>query len=52
MAKKENRPRLTIVGIMCIVIGVVIGFEFRRVLLGLVVGVALGFLSGNMLKKR
>lgn len=52
MSTKDNRPRLTIVGILFIVAGVVIGFEFRRVLLGLVIGVALGFLSGNMLKKR
>ena len=52
MSTKENRPRLTIAGILFIVAGVVIGFEFRRVLLGLVVGVVLGLLSGTMLKKR
>jgi uncharacterized membrane protein len=51
MAKNGNRPRLTIVGIMFIVAGVLIGFEFRRVLLGLIIGVAMGFLSGKMLKK-
>jgi hypothetical protein len=53
MAKeKENRSRLTIVGVMCIVIGLVIGFEIKRVHIGLLIGLALGLLSGNMLKKR
>jgi hypothetical protein len=54
MGKKEenNRPRLTIVGIMCIVIGLVIGFEIKRVHIGLLIGLALGLLSGNLLKKR
>jgi hypothetical protein len=50
--REENRPRLTIVGIMCIVIGLVIGFEIKKVHIGLLIGLALGLLSGNMLRKR
>ena len=52
MAKKqESRPRLTIVAILCIVIGLVIGFEIKRVHIGLLIGLTLGLLSGNMLRK-
>jgi hypothetical protein len=49
---KENRPRLSIVGIMCIVIGLIIGFEIKKLHIGLFIGLALGLLSGNLLKKR
>jgi len=53
MAKEaQNRPRLTIVGILCIVLGLVIGFEIKKLHIGLMIGLALGLLSGNMLRKR
>ena len=50
--QQENRPRLTIVAILCIVVGLVIGFEIKRVHMGLLIGLGLGLLSGNMLKRR
>jgi predicted ABC-type sugar transport system permease subunit len=53
MAKEaENRPRLTITAILCIVVGLVIGFEIKKLHIGLMIGLALGLLSGNMIKRR
>ena len=50
--EQENRPRLTITAILCIVIGLVVGFEIKRLHIGLLIGLGLGLLSGNMLRKR
>lgn len=50
--KREGGSRLTIMAVFCIVIGLVIGFEIKRLHIGLLIGLGLGLLSGNMLKKR
>jgi hypothetical protein len=50
--KQPQRSRLTMTAILCIVIGLVIGFEIKRLHIGLLIGLALGLLSGNMLVKR
>ena len=50
--KRQSGSRLTITAILCIVVGLVIGFEIKRVHIGLMIGLGLGLLSGNMLKKR
>lgn len=53
MARKQaNNPRPTIAAIMCIVIGLVIGFGIRRLHIGLLIGLGLGLLSGALLKRR
>lgn len=50
--KRESGSRLTIMAVFCIVLGLVIGFGIKRVHIGLLIGLGLGLLSGNMLKKR
>ncbi|WP_177318529.1 hypothetical protein [Chitinophaga sancti] len=50
--KQPPRSRLTMTAILCIVIGLAIGFEIKRLHIGLLIGLALGLLSGNMLAKR
>lgn len=50
--KRAGGSRLTIMAVLCIVIGLVIGFEIKRVHIGLLIGLGLGLLSGNLLKKR
>jgi uncharacterized transporter YbjL len=50
--KNESGSRLTIMAIFCIIIGLVVGFMFKRIHIGLLIGLALGLLSGSMLKKR
>ncbi|WP_343674480.1 hypothetical protein [Chitinophaga sp.] len=50
--KQPNRSRLSMAAIVCIIIGLVIGFEIKRVHIGLLIGLALGLLSGNMLSRR
>lgn len=37
---------------LCIALGLVIGFLIKRVHIGLLIGLALGLLSGAMLSKR
>ncbi|NIG56103.1 hypothetical protein [Chitinophaga sp. Cy-1792] len=48
---KQNRPRLRIAAILCIVLGIVIGLEIKRVHIGLLIGVGLGLLTGSMWSK-
>lgn len=50
--KRESGSRLTIAAVLCIVIGLVIGFGIKRVHIGLLIGLGLGLLSGNLLKRR
>lgn len=50
--KRQNGSRLTITAVLCIIAGLVIGFEIKRVHIGLLIGLGLGLLSGNMLRKR
>lgn len=53
MAKKhvENRPRMRIAAILCIVLGLFIGFGIKRVHIGLLIGVGLGLLTGSLWTK-
>jgi predicted ABC-type sugar transport system permease subunit len=50
--RDSSGSRLTIMAVLCIVVGLVIGFGIKKVHIGLMIGLALGLLSGNMLKKR
>ncbi|WP_198405674.1 hypothetical protein [Chitinophaga caeni] len=53
MGKKEpDRSRLNIAGIVCVVIGILAGFAIKRIHIGLMIGLALGLLSGGLLSKR
>jgi uncharacterized membrane protein (Fun14 family) len=52
MAKQDgSRARLNIGAGLCIIIGLVIGFAIKRVHIGLLIGLGLGLLSGNLLRK-
>ncbi|MBC9933405.1 hypothetical protein [Chitinophaga qingshengii] len=53
MAKKhvQNRPRLRIAAILCILLGLFIGFEIKKVHIGLLIGIGLGLLTGSMWTK-
>ncbi|MBS0029605.1 hypothetical protein ACTJJ0_17665 [Chitinophaga sp. 22321] len=53
MSKKheQNRPRLKIAAIFCIILGLLIGFSIKRVQVGLVIGIGLGLLTGSMWSK-
>ncbi|NLR57982.1 hypothetical protein HGH93_07710 [Chitinophaga polysaccharea] len=53
MSKKheQNRPRLRIAAGFCIILGLLIGFSIKRVQVGLLIGIALGLLSGSMWSK-
>ncbi|NSL86579.1 hypothetical protein [Chitinophaga solisilvae] len=53
MAKKheQNRPRLRIAAILCILLGLFIGFGIKRVHIGLLIGIGLGLLTGSMWTK-
>ncbi|CAL1518353.1 hypothetical protein [Chitinophaga sp. MM2321] len=44
----ENRPRMRIAAVLCIVLGLLIGFGIKRVHIGLLIGVGLGFLTGSL----
>ncbi|WP_161596920.1 hypothetical protein [Chitinophaga vietnamensis] len=48
---EQNRPRLRIAAILCILLGLVIGFEIKRVHIGLLIGIALGLLTGSLWSK-
>jgi predicted ABC-type sugar transport system permease subunit len=53
MSKKQGSgSRLTIMAVLCIIVGLVIGFEIKRVHIGLLIGLGLGLLSGNMIKRK
>ncbi|MBC9910186.1 hypothetical protein HHL17_18950 [Chitinophaga sp. G-6-1-13] len=47
----QNRPRLRIAAILCILLGLFIGFEIKRVHIGLLIGIGLGLLTGSMWTK-
>lgn len=49
---ENNRSRLSITAAFCIALGLLIGFEIKRVHIGLMIGLALGLLSGGLLSKR
>ncbi|MGO4291411.1 hypothetical protein [Chitinophaga sp. RAB17] len=48
---QQHRPRLRIAAIFCIILGLLIGFSIKRVQVGLVIGIALGLLTGSMWSK-
>ncbi|WP_291910657.1 hypothetical protein [Chitinophaga sp. CB10] len=48
---KAKRPRLRIAAVMCILLGLVIGFEIKRIHIGLIIGIGLGLLTGAMWSK-
>ncbi|HVI43349.1 MAG TPA: hypothetical protein VM802_00700 [Chitinophaga sp.] len=48
---KQNRPRLRIAAIFCILLGLFIGFEIKKVHIGLLIGIGLGLLTGSMWTK-
>ncbi len=48
---KNNRPRLRIAAVLCILLGLVIGFEIKRLHIGLLIGIGLGLLTGSMWAK-
>jgi hypothetical protein len=54
MAQKQEVPRsrLSIMAGVCIILGLVIGFGIKRVHIGLMIGLALGLLSGGLISKR
>ena len=55
MSKQNTNPdntRLRMSAALCIVLGLVIGFLIKRVHIGLLIGLALGLLSGGLLTKR
>ncbi|MCW3465592.1 hypothetical protein [Chitinophaga nivalis] len=49
--QEENRPRLRIAAILCIALGLLIGFSIKRVHIGLIIGIALGLLTGSLWSK-
>ncbi|MBO9731183.1 MAG: hypothetical protein J7623_21270 [Chitinophaga sp.] len=53
MSKKheQHRPKLRIAAIFCIILGLLLGFTIKRVQVGLVIGIALGLLTGSMWSK-
>ncbi|HJW18360.1 MAG TPA: hypothetical protein VJ499_14615 [Flavisolibacter sp.] len=50
--KKPDQTRGTIAFFFVILLGLVIGIFIRRVQVGLIIGLALGLLGSNMLKRR
>lgn len=50
--KRTGGARLTIAAGLCIIVGLVIGFEIKRLHIGLLIGLALGYLSGFLWQKR
>jgi hypothetical protein len=50
--KKAGNTRLRVSAGLCIILGLVIGFMIKRVHIGLLIGLALGLLSGGLLSKR
>ena len=53
MSKKheQNRPRLRIAAVLCIILGLLIEFTIKRVQIGLIIGIGLGLLTGSMWSK-
>ncbi|MFN2456723.1 MAG: hypothetical protein ABR502_00840 [Chitinophagaceae bacterium] len=52
MAQQPNQQRGLIVFIFLIIVGLVIGFIIKRVHIGLIIGLALGFLSSGLLRRK
>ena len=51
-SKKPDQNRSTIAFIFVIVLGLVIGEFLKNVKIGLIIGLALGFLGAGMLRRR
>ncbi|QJB31233.1 hypothetical protein HF324_07600 [Chitinophaga oryzae] len=45
---EQNRPRMRIAAILCILLGLFIGFGIKRVHVGLLIGIGLGLLTGSL----
>lgn len=52
MNKKEANSRIRLSAGLCIVLGLALGFLIKRVHVGLLIGLALGLLSGVFFTKR
>lgn len=52
MSKQSDYNRFRISALLCIGLGLLIGFLIKRVHIGLLIGLALGLLSGGLLSKR
>ena len=52
MSRQPDQKRGNIAFAFLIVVGLVIGFLLKRVHVGLLIGLALGFLASGMLRKR
>jgi hypothetical protein len=52
MDRKPNNTRGGIAFVFMIVIGLIIGFLIKRVHIGLLIGLSLGFLASGILRKR
>ncbi len=48
----DRNKRINISAGLCIILGLIIGFMIKRVHIGLLIGLALGLLSGGLLSKR
>jgi uncharacterized membrane protein HdeD (DUF308 family) len=51
-SQQADNTRRNIAGIIAIVLGLVIGFFIKKVRLGLIIGIALGFITYSLLRKR
>lgn len=52
MSHKPDQKRGNIAFVFLIVVGLAIGFLIKRVHIGLLIGLALGFLASGILRKR
>jgi hypothetical protein len=50
--RKPDTTRGNVAFLFVIVLGIVLGIFIRRVQIGLIIGLALGFLGSGMLKRR
>ncbi|PWV51736.1 hypothetical protein C7475_103346 [Chitinophaga sp. S165] len=50
--KREGGARITIAVVLCVIVGLLIGFEIKRLHIGLLIGLGLGYLSGFLWQKR
>ena len=52
MQKKPDQTRGNIAFVFLVIVGLGIGFLIKRVHIGLLIGLALGFLASGILRKR
>ncbi len=52
MSRTPNETRGLIAFIFLIIVGLIIGFLIKRVHVGLIIGLALGFFASGILKRR